>query len=378
MTFVVKATVSWDDRGPFLSTHEFMPRGGLSLEGIVAFNDELAALIRAKIPLERGLAAASSDYRGRLGKTIRAVTSRLEAGERLDDALGRATAAMPQIYRAVIEAGIRSGRLAEALQGLSRIGQAQLETRRTIVAAFFYPLVVLGLAYVLFLGCLIEILPRFVAASTELGIVQSPVVTFGEQLRQSIPVWGPVAPLVVLGLVLIWIWAGRSRRLGDRGGLEAVVGWMPGVGTMIANDRAANFADLLAHLIDHDVPLDQAVRLAGNAAGQETLRRTAARWADQLAAGHEPTLGPTGRRTGIPPLIAWMVGTSPRQATLAPGLRHLATAYRRRANRQAESFRVILPGALLVTIGASAVLVYALFLFVPLRGLWQSLALTAQ
>ncbi len=69
-----------------------------------------------------------------------------------------------------------------------------------------------------------------------------------------------------------------------------------------------------------------------------------------------------------------MLGAGDRQGRLAAGLGQLATTYRRQADRQAEAFRIILPGLLMVGIGATAVLGYGLLLFVPLRHLWDGLA----
>lgn len=347
----------------------------MSLEGIVAFNAELEALVRAQVPLERGLAAAASDYRGRLGQTIRAVAGRLEAGDRLSEAVAEASRAMPEIYRAVIEAGVRSGRLAEALQGLTQIGQAQIEARRAITLAFFYPLLVLALGYALFLGCLAEVLPRFLSASVELGLNRSPVATWGERLSQTMAYWGPVPPLIGVGLLLIWVGAGRSRSLNSSRRVDSAVSLIPWVGRILANYRTANFADLLAHLIDHEVPLDGAVRLAGDAAGSGGLRQAAAQFADRLATGHTSATNPSAAIKGFPPLIAWMLTANDRQATLAPGLRHLGTAYRRKADRQADAFQILLPGLLLLTIGAGTVLAYGLLLFIPLQGLWTGLAI---
>ena len=357
-----------------MSTMDRCVGSALSLESIVAFNDELEALVRAGVPLERGLLAASADYRGRLGRAIRGTADRLAAGEALPDAVTQSAQAMPEVYRALITAGVRSGRLAESLQGMSRIGQAAIEARRTVVLAFLYPLIVLGLAYTLFLFCLVEVLPRFVTASAELGIHESVVTQVGQWLVKSVLVWGPIPPLILIGCLLAWRWSGRARTLDGGGWLVTRVDRLPLIGRMIRSYRAANFADLLAHLIDHEVPLDQAVRLAGNAAGNGPWRDAATHLADQLASGELAAIASAQPSELLPPLVVWMLTSGSRQDSLTSGLRHLATSYRRTADRQATAFRIVLPGLMILTLGAGAVLAYALLLFVPLSQLWNGLA----
>ena len=54
--------------------------GSLSLEHLIALNDEIAALIRAGLPLERGLLSVGSDLPGRLGEVTRQVADGMGRG----------------------------------------------------------------------------------------------------------------------------------------------------------------------------------------------------------------------------------------------------------------------------------------------------------
>ena len=350
------------------------PRSSLNIEQLVAFNDELEALVRAGIPLERGLDGAAGEYQGRLGHALRDLGQRLDAGEPLAAAIAQSGSSLPAVYQAIIEAGLRSGRLADALQGMARIGRGVIEARRTIVLACFYPGLVLVLAYALFLFFLVVIFPRFQMADATFDLRDPWVVRVLELAGPSVGFWGPIVPLGLLALVVGWGWLGRSRSLDGNHAAETILARFPGVGGILANYRAANFTDLLAHLVEHEVPLDQAVRLAGNTVGDGTFRRSAARFGAELATGASPATASQARAGGFPPLIAWMIGSGHRQGDLAAGLRHLATSYRRKADRRARAFRVFLPGFLILVIGSVAVLAYGILLFVPLRSLWDGLA----
>ena len=94
------------------------PPGSITIEQLIALNDEITALVRAGVPLERGLVVAGADIKGRLGQIAGALGNRMSRGENLVQALDGEKKTIPPLYRAVVEAGARSGRLPVALEGL--------------------------------------------------------------------------------------------------------------------------------------------------------------------------------------------------------------------------------------------------------------------
>src|SRR3954466_9501814 len=104
---------------------------GISIEHLIALNDEIAALARAGMPLERGLMGVGGDLPGRLGRIASAIGRRMESGQTLPEALEAEGPAVPATYRAVVEAGLKSGRLAEALEGLATFARNYVELRKS-------------------------------------------------------------------------------------------------------------------------------------------------------------------------------------------------------------------------------------------------------
>ena len=157
-----------------MSEGELEPRGAgsITIDQLLALNAEIAALVRAGVPLERGLVVAGRDLRGRLGRIATALSLRLSRGESLSQALEGEGQAIPPLYRAVVEAGARSGQLPIALEGLARYVRGYTEARSAIGLALWYPLIVLSLAYVLFVAMVGLVVPRFVGAfdSLELAV----------------------------------------------------------------------------------------------------------------------------------------------------------------------------------------------------------------
>lgn len=124
---------------------------GVTLDELVALNDELIALVRSGVPLEKGLIALGKDLPGRLGELARSLGRRLESGESLADTLDDSKEGFPRVYQAVVAAGIRSGRLSSALEGISTAARRAAEVRRVMIVSLVYPIVVLMVASFMFL-----------------------------------------------------------------------------------------------------------------------------------------------------------------------------------------------------------------------------------
>ena len=115
-----------------MSEGELGRAGSITVEQLSALNEEIRALVRAGVPLERGLITAARDLGGRLGRITSALGTRLSRGESLVEALDAEKDVLPPLYRAVVEAGARSGQLPVALEGLAGYVRGYSEARSTI------------------------------------------------------------------------------------------------------------------------------------------------------------------------------------------------------------------------------------------------------
>ncbi len=350
------------------------PGGSVTIDQLIALNDEMAALIRSGVPLERGLVQAGRDLQGRLGAIVGDLGERLGQGERLSEALAGSKRGIPEIYRAVVEAGLRSGRLSKALEGMATIGRNYAEMRRAVGLALLYPLVVLEVAYGLALVFVLQIAPRFVSTFEILGLAPVEPLNWLVRIGDSVAYWGPIPAVLLLVVAFAWYRSGRSSAL-DAGFLSPIFRRLPVIGTMIRSFKAANFADLLALLVDHQVPLDDAVILAGEASGDPSFLASALALAGSIRSGQDASSVPQADLKAFPPLLAWILTGGRGRGNLASALRHAAVTYRRKAENRGEFLRSALPTFLMLAIGAGAVIGYALLLFIPLTRLWDELAI---
>lgn len=324
----------------------------ITLDQLADLNAEIAALSRAGVPMEAALQGLGRDLPGRLGKITTELGRRMEKGDRLEDVVARSDDLLPPVYRAVVVAGVRSGRLSVALEGFSTTAHRISHLRRLIGVSLLYPLFVIGLTYGLFVWLAAVWAPGVIESFREFGAETpwlSAVVTIGSTARW----WAPWLPIVFL--VLLWFGWRRSARPTTNGRFSR--GGLPGIGRVVRAASLSTFADLLRLLVEQEVPLDEATVLAADASGDPKLARASRQMAERIQQGGKP--GGESNPGGFPPMLAWIIETCRQPAELAGTLRLYADSYHAEAIRAGRWASIYLPILLAAGLGGSVVALFA-------------------
>lgn len=337
----------------------------ITLEDLIALNDEMAALVRAGIPLDQGLRSMSREVPGRLGKFTTLLSERLERGQSLEHAVEELHESLPPLYCAVVAAGLRGGRLAAALEGISKTMRRVAELRRTVMAAMVYPIIVLLVATGLLLFTVTQTAPIVASAYPELGLARPAwyerLLTLAEALPGALPwFW---AALVVA--ILVWLY--RSSRATSAS--HASIGRIPTIGRILHAGRMATFAEVLALMVDQEVPMDEAIVLSSAASGDAALARSGKALAERIRRGEG-----TPELQGFPPLLGWLLLRGVSKEHLVKSLRRTGNAYRRKATHWGTWLSVYLPIILSAVLGGSVALFYVLLVMAPFYNLIYELS----
>lgn len=336
----------------------------ITVEQLIALNDEIAALVRAKVPLEDALGQLGEDLPGRLGKVTEMLSLRMKRGESLCQALENEPEQFPPVYRAVVLAGARAGRLPAALESISSSVRRLAETRRMVAAAFVYPILVALVAWGMFVLFVTNVCPALAEFSKEYDPLWHGALAQVALWGKWAAFWGPAVPAVVVLLAgAWWLRSGRATLVQPQSAV-VTLGWLPWLGQMLRWYKIGTFAEVLALLVENRVPLPESVVLSAEATGDLRMIRTAKELAEALKRGQP--LGYRGvRGGGFSPLLDWLMATGQSHGALVSALHNASEIYQRRARHQADVARVFLPVLLTVVIGGTLTFVYALLLFLP-------------
>jgi general secretion pathway protein F len=356
-----------------VTTHPLaiLAKGKLSSEDLVTLNEEIAGMARAGLPLDQGLAALAREMnRSRLQRVTAQLATDLQSGHTLPEALARQSHRLPPYYSALVTAGIRSGRVGDVLATLTSHARAMAELRSDVLGALLYPFIVMVLSLGVVTSLAYFVVPLFEQIFRDFRMVL-PHITQWALLIGHHPVLFIALPPVLLCVVLlvlrfVLISTPQGRRLWAR--------WVysiPLAGTLIRSSRLAAYTDLLAILVEHEVPLPEAFQLAG-AAASDPLMVSTSRFVEEDLRRGLPLAEALRLRKSMPEVVIWMAGMGERRGNLPSMLRQVAELYRRQAELRASLLRSVLPPMVIIITGAFVTTLFMsvlLPLFSLLKGL---------
>jgi len=339
--------------------------GSLSTDDLVTLNDEIAAMARAGLPLDQGLAAMAREMgTGRLQRATAQIADDLKSGRTLPEALARQAGRVPDFYPALVSVAVRSSRVGDVLSTLTVYARSISDLRATIVGAIFYPAVVITFSFVLFAFVCHFIIPQFKKIFEDFGIQLPAITIVAIQVGDHPLLFYFVPPMAIVVGIVLAKFSLRSTETGRRAWARFVYS-MPIVGTLLRASRLAAFSDLLSILVDHGLPLPEAFRLAGEASSDPLMAHASRHVEQDLREGK--SLGEALRnRRLVPELIAWMTGLGERRGTLGESLHQAALVYRRQAEMRAMLLRSVLPPFLILGTAAILVAFFVVAMFMPL------------
>ncbi len=342
------------------------------LEDLIALNQELAALVRAGIPLELGLKQHATAWPSRFAALSERISQRLSGGQSLVDALRQEGPAVSPAYAAVIEAGLQSGRLPEALEQLANLGLTLQDLRRRVWLAAVYPIMVCTLAYVLFVGFVILCVPIWTETREAMMLPRHWLFDALAGLHATVRYWGPGIPLAIVAMAAFQI---MRRSFTDSVGVwqqfRSLL-WMPGVSSMYRQFLRAQFARLCAVLVEHEIPAGRAVTLAAESTGDTRLISAAGEISGHLERGATWSQAVNSAER-LPEFLRWMMMAGEKQQALPAVLHQAADTYQLRAEHWQWWLQNVLPVFLVTIVGGGMVLLYSLGLFSPLLLFWNDL-----
>jgi len=316
------------------------PSTGKALSGddFIAFNEQIAQLAAAGLPLEQGLRLIAADIHSRrLKSTLQGLATELESGTPLPQAFDKFRGNFPPLYGRLVQAGVRTGDLSGVLLGLGRHLELIQRLRSVLWRTVSYPLFVLiAIGFLLaFLGILV--LPQYDAIFRDFHIRLPALTILVLQLGRFAPALLVILLVIILGGPIAW-------KIAERLGYSTpIVEWVfvptPLIGPVLRANMIARWCDAVRLGVQSGMDLPAAIELAGDATRSGRLTADGKSLIEALANGRPLT---TARTDILPATVPAAIQYASGHADLAGTLGSLGDMYQ----RQAELRMSALPGIL--------------------------------
>jgi type IV pilus assembly protein PilC len=341
----------------------------LNADDFFLFNQQLAYLTQAGLPVEQGLRLVAQDLRsGRLSRAANAVAAELEKGVPLSQAFEVHARQFPPLYARLVEAGVQAGNLPGMLFTLGHHMELVTRLRQALWRVFAYPVMALVALAGVMLFIATVVLPRFHEIyfdfKTSLPSLTEALFWFGD----FYPYIFAVAIGIPLVCVIVWLVA---RAAGKQGTItDTILLRLPLVGPVLRAGLLARWCDALRLAIEAGLDLPHAITLASDATGSPRLAKDGAALVQTLTSGASLE---SFHADLIPATIPAAIDLSSRAGDLPSTLGTISRMYAQQAEGRLRLLpSIVVPIMMIVVACAIGVTITALFL--PLIKLVQSVS----
>ena len=238
--------------------------------------------------------------------------------------------------------------------------------RRRTWLALVYPLVLMSLLVGLFLLFFLAIVPQFAQIFSDFG-AELPEITKLLIWTSSHGIWAIVGIVAVLvgGLALL----GSVQR---PAWVRALFYWIPVIGTLWYWSRLADFARLMRLLLEQQIPLPDALRLAAEGLRDSYLSGGCRGLATEVESGRPLSEG-LARFRQFPAGLRPLVSMGQRTPSLAGAFQAAAELFETRVQVYCRLLETVLPPITFVVI-VVAIMFVLIALFLPLISLITKLS----
>jgi type IV pilus assembly protein PilC len=338
-------------------------RARVKANDFLLFNQQLAALLRAGIPILQAITMLRKRATSpRLRAVLEEVEEQIRGGAALSQAFAAQGATFPRIYTASILAGERSGALDEVLSRYVNYMRRSVGLRRKIRGALAYPTFLLFacLGMVIFLTTFV--VPRmsdlFSGFGNNLPTVTVIVLALSGWITRN-AIW--FVPLLIVAAVGFFVW---SRTPAGRLTIDRFLLKLPLAGKLLVQMTTAQAARSLATLLAGGITIVESWEIAAESITNLELRRRSSSILPLIREGRSFTES-LETAQWMPELALDMIGIGERSGSLREMLDEVATFYDAESEVRLEQLTTTLEPAILVVMGG-VVVVILLAIYLPI------------
>jgi len=243
----------------------------ISVKEKALFANKLSAMVDAGVPIMRSLDLMRQQQKSPLfRRALTAMTDEVNQGASLGSAMRRWPKVFDNLSIAMVEAGEAGGVLDETLKRLAKLLEENARLQNQLKAAMGYPVTVLVIAILVFLGMTIFLIPTFADIFDQLG-AELPMFTqmmlnLSKLLRSSFSIF------LVGGMILgIYAFTRYYATPVGRRQVDGLLLKLPLFGDLLQKTASAQFCRTMSSLSKAGVPILMALEILHGATNNSVV-----------------------------------------------------------------------------------------------------------
>ena len=246
----------------------------LKNKDLVFFLTQLSTYIKAGIPLVEALKILSRQYSKNRSyqKLFRTIIYDLSTGENFSTALEKQENAFPRILINMVKASELTGELPEVLDDMAEYFSEMEKTRKQMVTALMYPLIILIFAIAVIVFILVGVIPQFVEIYSSMDSAQIPkftlfILAVSNYLKKNYLFIIIVVTVVVVTLIYLYKNVKVFRTLA-----QWIFMHMPVIGNVIIYNEVTMFTKTFSSLLSHNVFITDSMNILNKVTNNEIYK----------------------------------------------------------------------------------------------------------
>jgi len=268
-------------------------KGGkkIKTKDLVFFVTQLSTYIKAGIPLVEALKILSRQYKNKNYQRIfKSMMYDLTMGDNFSDAMSKQGDAFPRLLINMIKASEMTGELPEALDDMAEYFTETEKTRKQMVTAMMYPMIILVFAIAAIVFIMLFVVPRFVKIYASIDGAELPGITIFvlnvSNFLKSSYLW------LILGTILfivIFMYLYKNVKA-FKTAVQYVVMRMPVFGQVVIYNEVTMFTKTFASLLAHNVFITDSMEILNKITNNEIYKALILETITNLAKGEKISL----------------------------------------------------------------------------------------
>lgn len=314
------------------------------------FANKLAALVDAGVPIVRSIDLMASQQKlPMFRRALQAVSLDVNQGMGLATALRRWPKVFDQLSIAMVEAGEAGGVLDETLRRLSKLLEDNAKLQNQIKGAMGYPVAVLTIAVLVFLGMTIFLIPTFAGIFDDLGAelpwFTQMMVDLSKLLRS--PFSGVMVAILVGGAWLLRTYYSthRGRRV-----IDAFILKLPLFGDLVQKSSTAQFCRTFSSLAKAGVPILLSLEIVKETTGNSIISDAISNSREGVLQGIPLSIA-LGRQNVFPSMAMGMLAIGEETGEMDAMLSKVGDFYEDEVASSVKALTSMLEPAMIVVVG---------------------------